>query len=278
MHAIPSSTNPPDGTGTSAANVASGLTSERVGTQCRITIRRIDKHNALSREVLAALADAVRAAGNDEAVGHVVVTGDGSRFFAAGGDLVDLAAVRSVDDTRAFAATSRAALDAIRTCPLPVVAWLNGDAIGGGAELALACDLRVMTPAARIGFVQSRLAITSAWGGGPDLVRVVGPSRAMRMMLRAEMLTCDEAMRDGAVDAVIDGGPDGDAAAGFFAPLASAPRHVLAAIKANVLACRAPEIDAAARAAEEDHLVATWTHDAHWAAVDRVFAKTRKGV
>lgn len=264
-------TKPDDASAADAGDVVVS----RIGPQCRITIRRVAKHNALSRGVLAALASGVAAAAGDASASYVVLTGDGDRYFAAGGDLVDLAQVRSVDDTTAFARASRAALDTIRTSRLPVIAWLNGDAIGGGAELALACDVRVMARTARIGYVQSRLAITSAWGGGPDLVAAVGPSRAMRMMMRAELRTADEALGDGLADAVVDGGPDGDAARTFFAPLDRVPRHVLVAIKANVLACRSPSFQRA-RDVEEANLVATWTHDAHWVAVDRVFASTRR--
>src|SRR3546814_13571644 len=73
---------------------------------------------------------------------------------------------------------SRDALDAIRDCDVPVIAYLNGDAIGGGAELALACDMRVMAATARIGYIQAKLAIPPAWGGGTDLCVLIGSSRA----------------------------------------------------------------------------------------------------
>ncbi|MGI9024453.1 MAG: enoyl-CoA hydratase/isomerase family protein [Burkholderiaceae bacterium] len=253
----------------------SALSIERFGAQRRITINRIEKHNALSRDVLDGLARAVRIAAADPSVNYVVIRGDGARYFAAGGDLVDLATIRSVEATAAFASTSRSALDAIRDSAVPVIAWLNGDALGGGAELALACDLRVMTPGARIGYVQSRLAITSAWGGAADLCAVVGPSRALRMMARAEMIGAAQALAEGLADAVLDGGPDDVAARVFFAPLDAASRHVLIAIKANVAACRSTPTYQAAREVEHANLIATWTHPAHWAAVDRVFTRSR---
>ncbi len=183
-----------DTTARPAASAGPAVVLERLGVHARITISRIEKHNALGRDTLAALAAAVESANADDGVRYVVLRGAGSRYFAAGGDLVDLAAIRSVDDTAAFAAQSRAALDVVRSSAVPTIAFLNGDAIGGGAELALACDLRVMAATARIGYVQSRLAITSAWGGGPDLCAVVGPSRALRMMARAEMVSAADAL------------------------------------------------------------------------------------
>ena len=248
---------------------------ERFATQLRITVDRVEKHNALGRDTLAALASAVTSAATDENVGYVVIRGAGSRYFAAGGDLIDLATIRSEAETTAFATTSRAALDTIRECPLPVIAYLNGDALGGGAELALACDLRVMTSASRIGYVQSRLAISTAWGGGPDLCAIVGPSRALSMMMRAEMVGAAEALSIGLCDAVFQTDLAGDDAQRFFKPIDATPRHVLMALKENVVACRPTAVRDAARAVEQRNLVATWTHPAHWDAVDRVFARTR---
>src|SRR5690606_23734330 len=143
---------------------------------------RPQKHNALAARVLDALALAVKNAGAEATTRLIVLSGSGERFFAAGGDLAELSAVRDDSATHAMANSARGALDAIRECPAPVLAYLNGDAIGGGAELAVACDNRLQASHARIGFIQARLAISSAWGGGPDLCQLVGSSRAFRMM------------------------------------------------------------------------------------------------
>jgi enoyl-CoA hydratase/carnithine racemase len=204
-----------------------------------------------------------------------VVTGAGDRYFAAGGDLRDLSSVRQADDARQMAEESRAALDAVRTFPVPVVALVNGDAIGGGAELALACDLRLMREGARIGYVQGRLGITSGWGGGTDLCAVVGPARALRMMSRAEMIPADTALAWGLADAVAPADALEDGLRAFLAPLLEQTRMTLCGFKAQALAARRGETYASRRAVEQDWFVRTWVSAEHWAASDRVLARSK---
>src|SRR3546814_6263400 len=100
----------------------------------------------------------------------------------------------------------RAVLEKLRSFPAPVIAALNGDAFGGGAELAMACDLRIAAGHARIGFLQGKLAISTAWGGGPDLFAALGISRALRLLARAEILSAPRALEWGLLDAVADDG------------------------------------------------------------------------
>src|SRR3546814_1013392 len=88
----------------------------------------------------------------------------------------------------------RAVLEKLRSFPAPVIAALNGDAFGGGAELAMACDLRIAAGHAQIGFLQGKLAISTAWGGGPDLFAALGISRALRLLARAEILSAPRAL------------------------------------------------------------------------------------
>lgn len=241
----------------------------------RITVARPEKHNALAGAVLAELRAAFAAVAGDPQAKLVVLRGAGERFFAAGGDLVELAAVRTDAQTRSMADEATAALEAVRDCPVPVIAYLNGDALGGGAELALACDLRLFAPHARLGFIQGRLAIGSAWGGGADLFALVGPARATRMMARAEMIDASTALAWGLADAVIDGGPDGEAACAFIGPMLERSGRVLRGIKAQARAQRAGQPLAERRAVEREHLVATWLSDEHWQAVDRFMKRDR---
>lgn len=238
-----------------------------------ITIDRAHKHNALARSVLTELADAVTSAGAASDTRVIVLTGAGDRFFAAGGDLVDLSNVR--DERAAIDMTdqARGALDALRNCPVPVLAYLNGDAIGGGAELALACDMRLQAVGARIGFVQARLAITSAWGGGPDLCQLVGTARAMRMMSRYELVDAQQALAWGLADAVISDGPSGHDIQTFLAPLMVCPPQVLRGIKAQTAAWRRGAQYEESRNIEQQQLLKTWLHEDHWSASEKLLSK-----
>ncbi len=238
-----------------------------------VTVDRAQKHNALARPVLAELATAVRGAGQRHETRYIVVTGAGERYFAAGGDLRDLADVRDEAAVMAMMEEAGAALEAIRTCPVPVIAFLNGDAIGGGAELALACDMRLQSAHARIGYIQAKLGITSAWGGGPDLFQLIGPAHAMRMMSRCELVGADQALAWGLADAVISDGPQGLDVATFTKPLNACPPQVLRGIKAQAIAARQGLGWKAHRAVEQKHLVRTWLHEDHWTASEKLLSK-----
>lgn len=240
-----------------------------------ITVNRPQKHNALARIVLAELADAIARVGSDPTTRCVVLRGAGEKYFAAGGDLVDLATVRTADETGVMADEAMAALDAVRNCPVPVIAYVNGDALGGGAELAVACDMRMLEAHARIGFVQGRMGITSAWGGGPDLFQLVGAGRAMRMMSRCEMIDAKTALKWGLVDVVVTGGAESADVQSFLKPLFDCSPRVLRSIKEQALAWRQGVSYAARREIERKNLVATWLSVEHWAAVDRFLAKER---
>jgi len=247
---------------------------ERADGVVWITIDRAHKHNALAGTVLASLAHAVADAGARPATRLLILRGAGERFFAAGGDLVELSRVRDEGATHAMADRARSALDAVRQCPVPVLAYLNGDAIGGGAELAVACDMRLQASHARIGFIQARLAISSAWGGGPDLCQLVGGARAMRMMARCEMVDAAKALEWGLADAVISDGPDGQDIQAFLAPMRTCPRQVLRGIKAQTAAWRSGQSHEQRRQVERQQVLATWLHDDHWAASDRFLSKS----
>ncbi|MBM3546540.1 MAG: enoyl-CoA hydratase/isomerase family protein [Alphaproteobacteria bacterium] len=248
----------------------SHLVVERRDAVLRITIDRPEKRNALSREVLAELRSVFEAEAGDETIKAAVLTGAGDGCFAAGGDLRELEAVREAAEARAFAIVAKAALQAVRDFPAPVIAGLNGDALGGGAELALACDLRAMAVHARFGFLQGKLAVTTGWGGGYDLLRRVGSATALRLLSQATVLSAEESKARGLADAV-----EADAEAAIeklLAPMLAQSAHVLRGFKAIA---RSYERDARREVdnAETEAFVKAWVHPDHWEASSKALRK-----
>lgn len=236
----------------------------------RVRIDRPQVHNALSRATLAALGEVFTRHAHDESIRAAVLTGSGEKSFAAGGDLKEFALIRSDADARSLHRDASAALEAVRRFPAPTVAALNGLAVGGGAELALACDFRVAARRAKIGYVHATLAITSGFGGGIDLMRLFGPGRGLLHALRAEPLGAADALRAGLVDAVAEQGETlEDCLARFLEPILKRPPQVLRGYKAMALAERLGAPLERRMQIHEESFARTWTHPEHWAAVER---------
>jgi enoyl-CoA hydratase len=168
-----------------------------------ITVNRPDKLNALNAEVLEGLAAAVAAAGADDSVGGVIVTGTGEKAFVAGADIATFATFTPVS-ARAFAQRGQALFDRIETLGKPVLAAVNGFALGGGCELALACTLRIAAKSAKFGQPEVNLGIIPGYGGSQRLPRLVGKGRALEMILTGEMIPADEAHRIGLANRVVE--------------------------------------------------------------------------
>lgn len=253
---------------------AAGLDVVVKGAALRVVIDRPTKRNALSRELLRALERVfTEHAANDE-LKIAVLSGAGDKSFAAGGDLRDLATIRTREGASEMADQAKAALGRIRAFPVPVIAALNGDAMGGGAELAVACDFRIAAAHARIGFVQGRLNLSTAWGGGIDLARLVGSSAALRVLCGGELLTPERALAIGLIDAVA--GPQQsleDAIGTFAAPILAQAPQVLRAFTAVTRACRAGAPRSEIDALETRLFAATWIHEDHWKAADGLLSK-----
>ena len=178
--------------------------------------------------------------------------------------------MREPEEATRFSTEAKAALQAVRGFPAPVIARLNGDALGGGAELALACDLRAMAGHARLGFLQGKLAVTTGWGGGYDLIRRVGSSTALRLLARAETLSAEAALSLGLADAI---DADADAAVdSLLAPMLRQSAHVLRGFKA-IARAHDRQLRGAVDRAETAAFVAAWVHPDHWAASAKAFRK-----
>lgn len=210
----------------------------------------------------------------DESLLVAVIQGEGERCFAAGGDLHEFDGLREPAAVAEMCRFSTACLDAIRNFPVPVIAAMNGDAIGGGGELAVACDMRVFATHARIGFVQGQMCISPAWGGGADLLRLAGTATAQRMLMRAEFISAVEAMNLGLADAVQGEGQDFETTVQeFVAPMLERKPQVARAFKTLARAARQDDTWRAVRAEEPALLAATWLHADHWAASDAAIAR-----
>jgi len=247
---------------------------ERDDDILRVTLNRPSKHNALSRAVLATLHDIFSGHSSNTGLRAVVLTGAGNRSFAAGGDLRDLDQVRTRPDTVRMAEDAKRALGAVRAFPVPVIAALNGDAMGGGAELAMACDFRIATPTARFGFVQGRLNISTAWGGGIDLMRQMGHTQALGLLCRSEMLSAERAHELGLYDAVAVVGQSLDnLTEKFLEPLRRQAPQVLRAFKTLAHAVRMGWPREHLDQLETRLFTTTWTHEDHWEVAARVLAQ-----
>jgi enoyl-CoA hydratase len=173
----------------------------REGVAC-LTVNRPDKLNALNDSVMDELGEAFAALGADPAVRGVIVTGAGEKAFVAGADIGEL----NQEDPVAAQERSlrgRKVLDAIEGLGKPVIAAINGFALGGGCELALACHVRVAAEGARLGTPEVKLGIMCGLGGTQRLPRLVGRGRALEILLTGEMVDAQEALRIGLVNRVV---------------------------------------------------------------------------
>jgi enoyl-CoA hydratase len=242
-----------------------------------LRISRPKSRNALSRATLAELGSACAHASALPALKAVAITGEGQDAFAAGGDLKELASVRTPEQAAELFSMASGALDEVRRCPVPVVAALNGLALGGGAELALACDFRVAARHAAIGYIHARLNISSGFGGGADLMRLLGHTRALRHALTADTLSATQASALGLVDEIAREDETLEhCTERFLAPFLRQTPLVIRAYKSMAIAQRFGVAESERRAAEREWFCRTWTHEDHWSAVDKLLQKSRE--
>jgi enoyl-CoA hydratase len=174
---------------------------DRDGTVAIVTIDRQDALNALDPETLTELRDRLAGLADDEAVRVVVLTGAGERAFVAGADIKAMSAM-DAEQARAWGALGHETATLLETMPKPTIAAVNGFALGGGCELALACDIRYASTTARLGQPEVSIGIIPGWGGTQRLPRVVGIGSAREMILTGRLVDADEALRIGLVSAV----------------------------------------------------------------------------
>jgi enoyl-CoA hydratase len=201
---------------------------DRIAT---ITVNRPDKLNALNDALIAELGIAIDEAAERNDVGGVLLTGAG-RAFVAGADIAELASQTAVEG-KARAERGQRIFRRFETSSKPTVAAVNGFALGGGCELAMACHLRVASETAKFGQPEVKLGIVPGYGGSQRLPRLVGKGRALQLLLTGEMIDAAEAYRIGLVNRVVPAGELIPAARGLLTTmLAQGPLAVAHCIEA----------------------------------------------
>jgi enoyl-CoA hydratase len=180
------------------------LLRERVGAVEVLIINRPAALNAIDRSVLEALDVALVELAADASLRAVVLTGAGDKAFVAGADIPSMAQLSPIE-AETFAAFGQSVLNRLAALPCPVIAAVNGFALGGGCELAMACDLVFASSTARFGQPEVKLGVIPGFGGTQRLVRRAGHAVALDLCLTGRMVRADEALRIGLVSRVVDG-------------------------------------------------------------------------
>jgi enoyl-CoA hydratase/carnithine racemase len=231
-----------------------------------ITVDRPSVRNAIGFRTVVEFGAALdEVQGSDAAV--LVIRGGGDRAFVSGGDLKELATVRTHDDAVAMAKLVRGLLDRVAAFPLPVIAALNGHALGGGAEVAIAADIRLAADDVRIGFNQVSLAIMPAWGGAERLAQRIGRGPALLAIATGELYDAAAARDIGLIDIVVPRATFDDEWQGLARRLAAASVGTTRAVK-SVVAAAVPATHQDLEAAAADTFAKLWIADAHWDAVE----------
>ncbi len=167
------------------------------------TVNRAEVHNALNMDTIRELRQLCLKLRAEDRLRAMILTGAGDKTFLSGGDLKEFQHLKTMDEARHMISTMKEVTDMLAGFPWPVIAAVNGLAVGGGCETAVACDFRIASRSAKLGYRQITLGIISGWGGGPRLVHLLGRGRALRLMATGDLLSADEALAIGLVDQVV---------------------------------------------------------------------------
>ena len=239
-----------------------------------LVIDRPGARNALALQTMVELDEALETVRVQRAR-VLIIRGAGDKAFCAGGDIKELEGMRSESEAAAMAHRMRATLDRIPQLAIPVIAGMNGDALGGGAELAIACDFRIAAEHARIGFPQITLGLMPAWGASERLASLVGRGRALSILLGGQPVAAPEALLLGLVEIVVSTPTFDGRLQALASAIAAAPPAAVAGIKSSVNAVqphRNPELaDTTVEA-----FARTWADPAHWKAVEKMEKRRRE--
>ncbi len=175
---------------------------EPMGEIAVIKINRPDALNAMNFDVLWELSKTIDIVGADESIKAVIITGSGERSFCAGADIAYMVNINPVEAEK-YASSAQSVLNKIEKLEKPVIAAVNGFALGGGCELALVCDIRIASSNAKIGQPEVSIGIPPGWGGTQRLLRIVGPSKAKELIFTGKMISAEEAYEIGLVNILV---------------------------------------------------------------------------
>lgn len=180
---------------------------EPLGDVCILRINRPEALNAMNTEVIAELSRAVDIVGFDDSIKVIIITGSGERSFCAG---ADIAYMVNIDPMAAekYASSAQNVLKKIEKLDKPVIAAVNGFALGGGCELSMVCDIRIASSNAKVGQPEVTIGIPPGWGGTQRLVRLVGPAKAKELIFTGKMISAQEAHEIGLVNKVVSLGSE----------------------------------------------------------------------
>jgi enoyl-CoA hydratase/carnithine racemase len=236
-----------------------------------LMVNRPDQRNAIDFSTMDELEAVLSRLELDVSLRALVLTG-GGETFVSGGDLKDFQTLVTAEDGKRMAERMGAILTRLSSLPVPVIAALNGPAVGGGTEVALACDLRVAATNAYFSFRQVTMGIMTAWGGAPRLLALLGFSRSLYYLLTAERISSEQALQLGLVQRVT---PEGQAVAGAIElaqQIVDQPPLAVQAIKRTLRQILNVPFDTATTM-EVQEFGKVWASEDHLEAVDAFFAK-----
>src|ERR671935_732230 len=180
---------------------------EPQGGIATIRINRPEALNAMNTDVIAELSRTIDIVGVDDSIKVIIITGAGERSFCAGADIAYMVNIDPMKAER-YASSAQEVLNKIEKLEKPVIAAINGFALGGGCELALVCDIRIASSNAKIGQPEVTIGIPPGWGGTQRLTRIIGPAKAKELIFAGKMVTAEEAAQIGLVNKLVSLTPE----------------------------------------------------------------------